>query len=108
MACRELVRQGYVIAERRVRSRLGEIDIVAWDGQTLVIVEVKTRGGARYGRPIEAVGWQKQRKLVVLARAYAARKRLSDTPIRFDVVEVEVGTGRKPRIELFRGAFDAS
>lgn len=105
LACRELVRRGYTILETRARCRVGEIDIVARDGKFLVFVEVKTRRGDFYGHPSEAVGWRKQKKLIRLARAYAARKRLSAMVFRFDVVGVEMGTDRKPRIEVLQGAF---
>ena len=104
LACRELERQGYRLVERRARSRLGEIDIVAWNGPVLVFVEVKTRRGNRFGSPIEAVGWRKQRKIITLARSYMIRRRLQGVPVRFDIVGVELDSGRKPRIELIRGA----
>ncbi len=105
IACRELKRRGYTIVERRVRGRLGEIDIVAWDGPVLVVVEVKTRSGARFGSPAEAVGRRKQKKLVALAHAYLARKGLAQAPVRFDVVSVVLRPGRKPKVEVFQGAF---
>jgi putative endonuclease len=105
LACRELKRRGFTIVERRVRGRLGEIDIVAWDGPVLVFVEVKTRSGTGFGTPAEAVGWRKQRKLVALAHVYLARKRLAKASVRFDVVSVVLRPGRKPQIEVLQGAF---
>src|SRR6266545_7454343 len=87
-ACRELERRGYVILERRYRTRRGEIDIVATDGGVLVFVEVKARRGTAFGAPAEAVTWHKQRKLLQLAAAYIAAKRLPEVPCRFDVVSV--------------------
>ena len=86
--------------------RAGEIDAVAWDGPVLVFVEVKTRRGERYGSPGEAVDPRKQRKLFTLARAYMARKRLGQAPVRFDVVAVEAWGDRKPRITVLQGAFE--
>ena len=56
LAARELQRRGYEILERRWRCRLGEIDIVARDGETLVVVEVKTRSRSDYGRAVDAGG----------------------------------------------------
>ncbi len=105
IACQELKRRGYAILERRVRGKLGEIDIVAWDGPVLAIIEVKTRSGTSFGTPAEAVDGRKQRKLVALAHAYLARKRLKETPVRFDVVSVLVKPGCRPQVEVFQGAF---
>ena len=106
LAVRALKRKAYRILARRERSRLGEIDIVARDGEVLVFVEVKTRRGHRFGTPIEAVNHQKQKKLTRLALAYAARRGWSESPIRFDVVGVEFGTGRKPEVRIYQDAFE--
>ena len=105
LARRALKKRGYRILASRERSRLGEIDIVARDGPALVFVEVKTRRGGRFGKPVEAVDRRKQKKLVRLALAYAARRGLSDTPIRFDVVGVELPTEGSPSIRVYRDAF---
>jgi putative endonuclease len=105
LASRELGRRGYRIIERRVRSRRGEIDIVAWDGPVLAFIEVKARRGNRFGSPLAAVDGRKQRKIIMLARSYMARKRLQGVPVRFDIVGVELDSGGKPHVELTRGAF---
>jgi putative endonuclease len=102
----ELERRGYQVRDRNVRNRLGEIDIVAQEGSTLVFVEVKTRTGIRFGSPVEAVDRRKQRKLIRLAEGYIARKKLHDVPIRFDIVGVELTNPRKPVIRLYRNAFE--
>jgi putative endonuclease len=102
----ELERRRYRILDRRVRSRLGEIDIVARDGPILVFVEVKTRTGTRYGSPVDAVDWRKRKKLIQLAKRYLARKKMTDVPIRFDIVGVELKEGQKPVIQLFKDAFE--
>ncbi len=107
LACRELERRGYVIIARRYRCRAGELDIVARDGRTLVFVEVKTRGGRRFGGGAEAVTAWKQQRIVRLALEYVARERLADSPCRFDVVAVAFHDGR-PAIEVYQGAFEAS
>jgi putative endonuclease len=108
-ACRELGRRGYVILERRYRTRFGEIDIVATDGGVLVFVEVKARRGTAFGVPAEAVTWHKQRRLLQLAAAYLAAKRLAEVPCRFDVVSVSWPSGATtPRVELLKRAFDRS
>jgi putative endonuclease len=104
LAARELRRRGYVILERRWRCRIGEIDIVARDGEVLVVVEVKARSRSDYGQPIDAVDRDKRRKLEKLARAYLHAKRLSDVPVRFDLVGVTFSAGVTPRVEVFPDA----
>ena len=107
LACRELERRGYAILARRYRSRVGEIDIVARDGPTLVFVEVKTREGHEFGNGAEAVTPFKRRRIGRVALDYLARYRQTDCPCRFDVVSIAVGDG-PPAIDVFRNAFDMS
>jgi len=107
LAERELKRRGYRILERRWRCRIGEIDLVARDGETLVIVEVKTRSRRDYGPPTDAVDARKRRKLERLAHMYLAAKRLRDVTVRFDVVGVQACPGERPRVEIFPNAFEA-
>lgn len=108
-ACWELERLGYEILERRYRTRVGEIDIVARDGATLAFIEVKARRSGRFGPPAEAVDAQKRRKLMQMASSYIFAKHLGDARCRFDVVAVTLGAGeRLPKIEVFKGAFDAN
>ena len=66
-ACWELERRGYAILDRRYRTRIGEIDVVARDGETLVFIEVKARRSARFGLPAEAVGAAEADKLMQMA-----------------------------------------
>jgi putative endonuclease len=106
LACRELERRGYAIITRRYRSRGGEIDIVARDGDTIVFVEVKARENRAFGDAAEAVTGLKQRKIVQLAVEYLMRHHLANRPCRFDVVSIHFDDGR-PAIELFQNAFDA-
>ena len=98
--------KGYRIVARNWRCPLGEIDIVARDGDTLVFVEVKTRSGRSAGRPEEAVDARKRRRLVLLARAYLAGRRGDPPPCRFDVVALELGRV-VPRVRHLRAAFRA-
>lgn len=105
---RLLRRQGWTILGRRVRLPHGELDLIAVDGETVVFVEVKTRRGDDRGRPDEAVGPAKQRKLTALAVAYLRRHDLMDQPARFDVVAVSWPEGdRRPALRHFRDAFEA-
>ena len=107
LAAEELERRGYAILARRYRTRHGEIDIVARDGETTVFVEVKVRGTAECGTAAEAVTPQKQRRLASMAVDFLARKRLMDRPCRFDVVAID-GAGPKPVITVYPSAFEVS
>jgi putative endonuclease len=106
LACRFLRRHGYKILYRNFRGRRGgEIDIVCRDRDTLVFVEVKTRGREDFGRPLAAVDRQKQRRI---SQGGLAWLRLLDNPdilFRFDVVEVLITEDAKPRFELVQNAF---
>jgi putative endonuclease len=104
LAVEELERRGYAILDRRYRTRHGEIDIVAKDGETIVFVEVKVRITAERGTAAEAVTSAKQRRLVWMATDYLARKRLTDRPCRFDVVAID-GSGDLRQLTLYPHAF---
>ena len=106
-ATRLLRRRGLVILERNLRSRLGEIDLLARDGATLVFVEVKARRGAAGDPPEAAVDARKRARLGRLALGYLAARRLGERSCRFDVVAVllnEVGavTSTPTHPECFR------
>lgn len=107
-AVRLLRRRGYRIRERNVRCPMGELDVVAEDGGTLVFVEVKTRSTVEYGNPFESISPMKQRRLLRLAVYYLAARRLADRPCRFDAVAVTIAPdGRVQRLELLVNAFEA-
>lgn len=109
LAAETLERAGYAIVDRRYRSRHGEIDIIAWDGEVLVFVEVRRRTAADCGGAAESVTPAKQRKVIRMAVDYLARAELWDRcAVRFDVVAIDDQPAGPPRIVLYRGAFDAS
>ncbi len=85
-AVRFLKKKGLKILERNFRTPIGEIDIVAKDGSTIVIVEVKTRKGLGRGHPLEAVDLRKQKRLRRLAQLYLKIKGYNEPPVRFDVL----------------------
>lgn len=96
--------KGYKIIEQNYKTGIGEIDIIANDGGTLVFVEVKTRESIAYGKPFEAVNYFKKRKIGEVALLYL--KRLKEIPpCRFDVVSIYYEQGR-PECELIRDAFE--
>ena len=105
-AARYLKRLGYRILGRNVDLGIGEIDLLARDGDELVFVEVKTRTDDDFGGPLLAVDRAKRHKLVQLARTYLAKHDIPDAPCRFDVIGITMTDGQKtPDIELVRGAF---
>ena len=106
LACRELVARGYAILARRYRTRHGEIDVVAQDGETTVFVEVKMKSSERCGVAAESVTRWKQRRVVRMAVDYIARHDLHGHPVRFDVVAIDVIDGT-PRVTVIPAAFDA-
>jgi putative endonuclease len=109
LASKFLRSRGYKILYRNFKDRRGgEIDIVCRDGDTLVFVEVKTRGGEEFGRPVEAVDREKQRRV---SKGGLAWLRLLDNPditFRFDIVEVLLPEHAEPHCELIQNAFELS
>ena len=96
---------GYDVVARDVRTPLGQLDLVARDGSTLVFVEVKTRAGHGFGLPQEAVDARKIRKLRQLG-LYYLKIRPHRGPIRFDVVGVTMANGRVARLDHIKNAID--
>ncbi len=105
LAFKLLKKKGYRILERNYKSPLGEIDIIAREGKTLVFVEVKTRSTADFGTAKWAVDPRKQRKVSMVALDYLKRNSLLEQPARFDVVAIDLDQERE-KIELFQNAFD--
>jgi putative endonuclease len=104
LACDELARRGYAILERRYRTRYGEIDIIARDGDTIVFVEVKARASAEFGGAAAAVTILKQRRVFQMAVDFLARRHFAGRPCRFDVVAIDFEDG-KPRVAVYANAF---
>ncbi len=97
---------GYRIVARNVRTKVGELDLVALDGETLCFIEIKARATAEFGRAIEAVGPQKQRRLAKAALLFLAQNR-SQRPCRFDVLGLDRGRDGAWSFTLVKNAFDA-
>ena len=106
LACGELAARGYAILETRYRTRYGEIDVVAKDGETTVFVEVRMKSSPRFGAAAESVTRSKQRRVVRMAVDYIARHGLENRPVRFDVVAIDV-VDEVTRITVIPSAFDA-
>jgi len=100
-----LERVGMQIVDRNWRSGRGELDIVALDGDTLVLCEVKTRTTSTQGTPEEAVSPAKQKRLIRLARAYLAAAGLEPVAVRFDVISIRVLGPDRALLRHHRDAF---
>ena len=94
---------GYRIVTSGYQTKGGEVDVIAWDGDILVFVEVKARQNTDL--PEDSVGPAKQRRIIRAAQAYIQRHRLHETPYRFDILAVTALPGAAPEFRLFRDAF---
>ena len=103
LAATYLTDAGLAVLGRNWRCSQGEIDIVALDGRTLVVCEVKTRSGVRFGTPVEAVTRQKERRLRRLAVLWVRAHGLVFDQIRIDVIGVLRATSGEFTIEHVRG-----
>lgn len=100
-----LERTGMTIVERNWRCKSGEVDIIALDGDVLVLCEVKTRRTSAKGTPDEAVTLTKQRRYARLAAAYLQHAGLTDQQVRFDVVSILVIAEDRALLRHHRAAF---
>lgn len=111
LAEKHLKHQGYKTIARNLRSRLGEIDLfmLGPDGRTLVFVEVKTARADRRSKvpPELRVGPQKQRKIVALATRLITKHKLTDRPVRFDIIGVDLHDNSPPEIRHYVAAFES-
>jgi putative endonuclease len=103
-AAGHLKKLGYRILERNYRTRLGEVDIIARDGASIVFVEVKARHSRRFGPPKAAVTAAKQRKLSMVALEYLKSTGQMQAKARFDVLSIVSDAGGD-RVELIKNAF---
>ena len=104
-----LKKQGYKIIERNDRTKLGEIDIIAKDGEYTVFVEVRLRKSNAFGSPADTIDERKQQKIIKRAQLYAVKNEIYDTPMRFDAVLINAETdGEKlvnEEIQIIKNAF---
>lgn len=96
--------EGYRIVERNVASKLGEIDLVALDGETLVFVEIKARASQEFGPAIAAVGPRKRQRIARAAAMFLAKNR-SQRACRFDVLGLDRAADGSWTFTLVRDAF---
>ncbi len=109
LAVEHLKANGYRVLARNVKSKFGEIDCLAQQGETLCFVEIKARSSTSFGWPEESVTRQKQWRLIRLANWYLQSKRLESQPIRFDVVSILCNPdGSLARARIIPNAFEAA
>lgn len=107
-AARFLRRKGWRIVAANHDDRLGELDLIALDGGTLVVVEVRSTESDNLERAAESVDLAKQRRITDATLRFLARKRLLDrVPVRFDVLAVSWPAGREPAFRHIAHAFEA-
>jgi len=104
VAAAHLVDAGMAIVERNWRCDIGEIDILARDGDTLVVCEVKTRRGTEYGTPLEKVTRDKSERLRRLAARWMAVNDVHPGDVRIDLVAVVRPPRGRAEVEHVRGA----
>jgi putative endonuclease len=105
LALRKIKRLGYRCIARNYRCALGEVDLIAKDGDTLVFIETKTRKGASLAYAKEAVDARKRRQLSKVALAFMKANNCCEVKSRFDVVAVSL-QGDQERVEIIKNAFE--
>jgi putative endonuclease len=118
LAARFLIKNGFrlVVANFKIpigrnsrgASVTGEIDLIAFDGDVLCFIEVKTRSSDEYAAPIAAVDARKQRQITRTARMYRKTFRLDPIKFRYDVVSIVLKKESKPEIEIFKSFWNES
>lgn len=108
VAAMHLEQNGYRIIARNVRTRYGEIDIIAEDADGIAFVEVKARRTRNHGAPEEAITSRKQLKLVQLGDAFIAENQMfAEKAWRIDVVAIELDkAGKLIRLEVIKNAVE--
>ncbi len=105
LAISYLERKGWTILERNYRFERSEVDIVAYDQVCIVFLEVKTRRSSRFGYPEESVDERKQAHIHKASMAWLYERKMEKSPIRFDVIGIELQHDLPPIIEHIERAF---
>jgi putative endonuclease len=104
LALKYLRKRGLRLQERNFRCRYGEIDLVMWDAETLVFVEVRYRKNEDFGGALESVDSHKQAKLRRAAEFHLIQHKHTDTPCRFDILCL-AGSLSGPAYNWIKNAF---
>lgn len=106
LAVKKIRRLGYKMIIRNYRCSLGEVDLIAKDGDTLVFIEIKTRKSGPVSYAKEAVNARKMRQVSKAALTYMKANDCYGVKARFDVVAISIMDDRPPQIEVIKNAFD--
>ena len=107
-AVKFLQSRGYRILTRNFKNKLGEIDIVAKEAETICFIEVKTRTSDVFGSPFDAISKLKQHKLSKVAVSYLKTNNLMNNDARFDIVSITKDSQGNDNIEVLKNAFELS
>ena len=108
MAAAFLRHEGYQVEAANVRFKVGELDLIAREGDTLCFIEVRSRGSEQFGSALDSITPMKRRRFIRAVRWYLARRRRPWLgPMRFDVVAIQRRPDGPPSLTLLRGAFTA-
>jgi putative endonuclease len=99
--------QGYRLLAANVDDQWGELDLLALDGPTLVVVEVRSSESRAVDELAATVDFQKQRRITDATTRFLAKRKLLDMPVRFDVLAIRWPPGEKPEIRHYPDAFSA-
>lgn len=97
-AVKFLRKNRYKILETNYKAKFGEIDIIAEKENCICFVEVKTRSSEKFGEPRDAVNYNKQKKIIAVAKYYMLGK--EELNLRFDVIEVKFSKEQRKVIEI--------
>lgn len=108
-AVKAIKKQGYKVIERNYRTKMGEIDIIAKDGDYTCFIEVRLRKNNNFGSPADTIDMRKQQKIIRTAKYYAMAKKIYDCPMRFDAVLINAdakgGKLTNIKTEIIKNAF---
>lgn len=99
IATNYLCSKGAYILQNNYKLNFGEIDIIAKLNEEIVFVEVKSRSNINYGYPSEAVNYKKKKRIKNVAKYYMVKNKLEQVSVRFDVIEVYLGSKKIRHIE---------
>lgn len=105
LACDYLVQLGWEILERNYFSGHSEVDIIAKDGEIFVFIEVKMRSNTKYGHPIEYVSENKVAHVFKAAEAWIREQKITNSPMRFDVIGIIKGKNEAPKFTHLKDAY---
>ena len=88
LAIEHILHKGYEVLDKNYKCTLGEIDIIAKQGEVLAFIEVKSRFNSYFGKPLESVNYIKKNRIINASRLYLQKNKLFNFFIRYDVIEI--------------------